>query len=72
MLVQYGVLLETADITYGRTAAHWAVYYLSEDILVELIILGESLQITVISCMSQTIVTNCDEHNTKHKWLAVA
>ena len=69
MLVQYGVLLETADITYGRTAAHWAVYYLREDILVELIILGESLQITV---MSQTIVTNCDEHNTKHKWLAIA
>ena len=40
MLVQSGVYLDTADLTYGRTAAHWATYYHREDILTELIIAG--------------------------------
>ena len=40
MLVQSGVYMDTADLTYGRTAAHWATYYHREDILTELIIAG--------------------------------
>ena len=40
MLVQSGAYLDTADLTYGRTAAHWATYYHREDILTELIIAG--------------------------------
>ena len=41
MLIQEcGVALETPDIQYGRTAAHWATYYHRDDILGELIIAG--------------------------------
>ena len=40
LLVQYGIQLETADQTHGRTAAHWTVYYHVDDILTELIIAG--------------------------------
>ncbi len=40
LLIQSGAVLETPDTTYGRTAAHWAVYYHIADILVELILSG--------------------------------
>jgi len=40
VLVQAGAYLETADLTYGRTASHWATYYHRDDILAELIIAG--------------------------------
>ena len=40
LIHQCGVVLETPDVNYGRTAAHWATYYHRDDILEELIIAG--------------------------------
>lgn len=45
LLVQYGIQLETADLSNGRTAAHWATYYHRDDILAELIIAGQSCSV---------------------------
>ncbi len=42
LLIQGGAELEIADTIYGRTAAHWAVYYHRNDILATLIESGES------------------------------
>ena len=41
LLIQGGAELEIADTTYGRTAAHWAVYYHRDDILSVLIEAGK-------------------------------
>ena len=41
LLLQGGAEVETADTTYGRTAAHWAVYYQREDILTVLLEAGK-------------------------------
>ena len=41
LLVQYGIALESADQSHGRTAAHWAIYYHRDDILAELVIAGK-------------------------------
>jgi len=40
-LIQGGAELDIADTSYGRTAAHWAVYYQRDDILRLLIEAGE-------------------------------
>ena len=45
LLVQAGAELEIADTTYGRTAAHWAVYYHRDDILSVLIEAGKKCQL---------------------------
>ena len=37
VLTRAGISLAVADINYGRTALHWAVYYNKEDILIELL-----------------------------------
>ena len=42
LIQQCNVALETPDVTYGRTAAHWATYYHRDDILAELIIAGKT------------------------------
>ena len=41
LLAQQGAVLETADTSYGRTAAHWSIYYHRDDILAVLIEAGE-------------------------------
>ncbi len=40
LLVKYGISLESADVSNGRTAAHWATYYHRDDILSELMFAG--------------------------------
>ena len=42
LLIQGGAELETVDTSYGRTAAHWAVYYHRDDVLSVLIEGGEN------------------------------
>ena len=61
MLVQSGIYLDTADLTYGRTAAHWATYYHREDILTELIIAGmcKSMYTFVRACMHTLCLCMC-------------
>ena len=41
VLTRAGISLAVADVTYGRTALHWAVHYDREDILTELLITGK-------------------------------
>ena len=41
VLTRAGISLSVADISYGRTALHWAVHYDREDILTELLIAGK-------------------------------
>ena len=53
LLIQYGVVLESVDHAYSRTAAHWSVYYHRDDILGELIIAG------IATHSLQTIFLNC-------------
>ena len=40
MLLETGIYLESADTTYGRTAAHWAAYNQLSDILMLLMMTG--------------------------------
>ena len=40
MLLETGIYLESADTTYGRTAAHWAAYNQLSDILTLLMMTG--------------------------------
>ena len=41
VLVRAGIFLSAVDINYGRTVSHWTVYYDKDDILTELLIVGE-------------------------------
>ena len=41
VLVRVGISLAVADVSYGRTALHWAVQYDREDILTEFLIAGK-------------------------------
>ena len=59
MLVQSGVYLDTPDLTYGRTAAHWATYYHREDILTELIIAGVCVCVYVCVCVCVCVLHVC-------------
>lgn len=49
VLTRAGITLAVADISYGRTALHWAVYYDRADFLTELLIAGEGSIIHVIT-----------------------
>lgn len=42
ILTRAGISLAVADVTYGRTALHWAVHYDREDILTELLLTGKN------------------------------
>ena len=39
--------LDTVDTDYGRTAAHWAVFYKAHDLLLQLMLAGQSLSVCV-------------------------
>lgn len=45
VLVRVGISLAVADVSYGRTALHWAVQYDREDILTELLIVGKECHV---------------------------
>lgn len=56
LLLQLPALyLDTVDTVYGRTAAHWAVYYKRHDLLLQLIMTGQNTYYHVLqiirSCM---------------------
>ena len=40
MILETGIYLESADTTYGRTAAHWAAYNQLSDILTLIMMSG--------------------------------
>jgi ankyrin repeat protein len=52
LLVQIGCDVNAIDDQYGRTAAHWAVYYHKEDILMELLIAGADVSLPDYSGIS--------------------
>ena len=54
LLQMPGLDLHTADTSYGRTAAHWAVFYKRHDLLVQLILAGVSVSLSscgIIVCV---------------------
>ena len=46
-----GLRLDTADLTYGRTAAHWAVAYQRHDLLEQLITAGTYIIIVILEAV---------------------